>query len=387
MLEIKLKSFTETQMTSRIRIGLSEKHGMAEETSQNPPEGVEFCFPAPKKAGFRLIRSGIKGYLREFNDKSLDAIESVLTPVKTPTPWICSLDCYPAAIAYNILGVPLPRAWRNWYIGRLFKQSRCIKIVFWSKAALEEMADYNRGMNREILSKSTYVYPAIRRIDSEKIKNHDSVQLLFSGDFFRKGGAAVVDAFYILRGYFPSLSLNLCCSEEINFQTANSTLRNDYLRKIHSCPGITMGRIPRVRMLSEILPRTDIYLLPTYQEAFGFAILEAMAFGIPVVATNHYAIPEIISDGKDGFLIDINRFSTKELFKNYRVDNLPVDLHRSTVDQLVKTLRPLIESRVLRESTGEAARQTVRNRFSFEQRNREMLPIYQKCADFKKKMV
>ena len=46
----------------------------------------------------------------------------------------------------------------------------------------------------------------------------------------------------------------------------------------------------------------DILLMPSVREGFGLSIAEAMACGLPVVATNCSAIPELIDDGKGGFL-------------------------------------------------------------------------------------
>ena len=48
----------------------------------------------------------------------------------------------------------------------------------------------------------------------------------------------------------------------------------------------------------------DIYVLPSYSEGLPLGILEAMAAGLPIVATKVGAIPEIIKEGINGFLID-----------------------------------------------------------------------------------
>ncbi len=48
----------------------------------------------------------------------------------------------------------------------------------------------------------------------------------------------------------------------------------------------------------------DIFVLPSVKEGFSWALLEAMAAKLPVVATNVGAAPEIIEDGKNGFLVE-----------------------------------------------------------------------------------
>jgi len=47
----------------------------------------------------------------------------------------------------------------------------------------------------------------------------------------------------------------------------------------------------------------DILLLPSEEEPFGRALIEAMALGVPVLATNVGGPPEIIEDGREGYLL------------------------------------------------------------------------------------
>ena len=54
--------------------------------------------------------------------------------------------------------------------------------------------------------------------------------------------------------------------------------------------------------VERLIPKYHVLLMPSEMEAFGLAALEAMACGVPPVATRIGGVPELISDGVDGFL-------------------------------------------------------------------------------------
>jgi L-malate glycosyltransferase len=57
--------------------------------------------------------------------------------------------------------------------------------------------------------------------------------------------------------------------------------------------------------VAELLACADLFLLPSALEAFGLVALEAMACGVPVVATNVGGIPEVVPHGAGGYLADV----------------------------------------------------------------------------------
>jgi N-acetyl-alpha-D-glucosaminyl L-malate synthase BshA len=71
------------------------------------------------------------------------------------------------------------------------------------------------------------------------------------------------------------------------------------------------GVADRVHLLGpqeDVLPLlsiADLFLLPSEQESFGLAALEAMACEVPVVASNAGGLPEVIQHGVTGFLHDV----------------------------------------------------------------------------------
>ncbi len=63
-----------------------------------------------------------------------------------------------------------------------------------------------------------------------------------------------------------------------------------------------VGKQPRI---ADYLSVSDVLLLPSEQESFGLAALEAMACEVPVIACRVGGIPEVVTDGETGFLSDV----------------------------------------------------------------------------------
>ncbi len=57
--------------------------------------------------------------------------------------------------------------------------------------------------------------------------------------------------------------------------------------------------------VAELLACADLLLLPSSNESFGLVALEAMASGVPVIATNAGGLPEVVEEGVTGFLAPI----------------------------------------------------------------------------------
>ncbi|HEY0827784.1 MAG TPA: N-acetyl-alpha-D-glucosaminyl L-malate synthase BshA [Bacilli bacterium] len=57
--------------------------------------------------------------------------------------------------------------------------------------------------------------------------------------------------------------------------------------------------------VAQVISMADVLLLPSEKESFGLVALEAMACGVPTVATNVGGIPELISHGETGFLAPV----------------------------------------------------------------------------------
>jgi N-acetyl-alpha-D-glucosaminyl L-malate synthase BshA len=118
----------------------------------------------------------------------------------------------------------------------------------------------------------------------------------------------------------------------------------------------SLGLADAVEFLGEqdqvvpLLSASDVFLLPSSQESFGLAALEAMACEVPVVASRVGGLPEVIDNGVTGFL--------------HQLDDL--------AGMSDSTLR-LFTDAVLHRQMGEAARLSAKRRFCDD----KIVPIYE----------
>lgn len=77
----------------------------------------------------------------------------------------------------------------------------------------------------------------------------------------------------------------------------------------------------KIKSTEKILPCADLFLLPSATESFGVSALEALACGVPVVATNAGGTKEVQKDGVTGFLCNVGDYKTMAEKSIYILEN------------------------------------------------------------------
>jgi glycosyltransferase involved in cell wall biosynthesis len=104
--------------------------------------------------------------------------------------------------------------------------------------------------------------------------------------------------------------------------------------------------------LARLFRAADVFVLPTLSDAAPLVLGEALAAGLPVVATRVGAVPELAVDGETGLLVP------------------PGD-----ADALVAALRTLVDDAPLRRALGRRARALAVERYDADANNRGVLDV------------
>jgi len=125
-------------------------------------------------------------------------------------------------------------------------------------------------------------------------KDYSSKTILFVGrDFERKGGAFLVKAFKEVR----------------------KVVRDAKLVILGSMPKIAIDGVVAYGFVDEeqklrLARKASLYVMPSFYEPAGHVFAEAMAYKIPCIGSTKDAMPEIIEEGKNGFLVPLNDVKT-----------------------------------------------------------------------------
>jgi glycosyltransferase involved in cell wall biosynthesis len=147
---------------------------------------------------------------------------------------------------------------------------------------------------------------------------NNAIPLVQSDMSISRGKSSVVRVLFfsnliISKGIFVFLdAMELLHKRDIDFQafivgkeseiTADVLIKEMQSRNLEKCIKYLGPKFNQEK--NEVLQQCDICVYPTYRDAFPLVLLEVMQFGLPVIASIEGAIPDIVDDGKTGFLVE-----------------------------------------------------------------------------------
>ena len=184
--------------------------------------------------------------------------------------------------------------------------TECKHLFAWNQWVADSLKDDYAVPESKISVISPGVDINLFRPDTSKKPSDGVIRLLFvGGDFHRKGGDLLLKWARTTRATHPW---------EVHIVT-----RDD----VPATPGVVVhkGIVNNSPELIELYQTCDLFVLPTRADTYTFVSMEAMASGLPLIVSRIGGIPEIVDEGRTGYLVDVDDFVTLSDTIDLLVDN------------------------------------------------------------------
>jgi glycosyltransferase involved in cell wall biosynthesis len=368
-------------------------HGLYNEMIKNSPTDYKIRVPQDieksplTKITFQVDNNLYKRFLYQFGAipylsaqligktmdyDNCDLIFAAQHIIKTKKSWIVDLEFINALAGYcNIYLV------KN-LISKKLKTKECKFILPWSNWGANTVLNSIdcTGFKDKIKVVRYTVTPKNIKKDHKK----STIRMLFVGSINQcgkmreiyKGLYENVEAFIQLQSKYDNIEFVI-----------RSSVTPEVRAMVSKYPNIKIIDSPlSPAQLEELYLSADIFPHVGY-EGLNLSTLEAMSYGIPVIATNLHNIPEAITHMKNGILVDLpdsKLLSTKNGCPN-EYANPPIQVMKkfrsNTIEKIKDGMKMLIEDSSLQHNIGREAVQTINSgEFSMQHRNSLLKEIF-----------
>lgn len=277
-------------------------------------------------------------YIKEFNS-SIRFLKKFIKENKIGIVDTNTAVVFPGAIAAKKCKIK-----SVWHIREIIKSNLENKVISFIMDHYADLIVANSMATGTALKvnqdKVKVVYNAVENNNVENVIAHDNIIVGMAGRINRwKGQKLFVDVAEIVHNEFPEVKFKIA-GEAF---TGEEYLKQELIEYINQKELTdTVLLLGQVNNMSSFYSELDLFVLPSTQpEPFGLVVIEAMEYGIPVIATNHGGPTEIIDNGVDGFLVS---------YEN--------------AEKMANVILELIKNSEKRQLMGELARIKKENKFS-----------------------
>ena len=195
---------------------------------------------------------------------------------------------------------------------------------------------------------NTYIIPNAVNIKEYSNKGDDSF-VLYTGRLNKvKGLDCLIRAFFEISNEYSNYELVLTGTGPDEKRLKEMVTSLNIKSKVHFTSWL------ETKKLREYLSKCSVFVLPSLFECMPVALLEALASGKPVIASDIPGPKDIITHGYDGFLFE-----------------------KENVDELKKYLELCFSDEKLRREIGKNARKTVEEKYTFNKISTQYLELYE----------
>lgn len=212
--------------------------------------------------------------------------------------------------------------------------------------------------------------------------------VFIGGHFLRKGGLSVLHAAKVAHENGWPIEFHIVSAMTMG---AENGVWTDPVDLEFSAPLLTAMDLPNVHHhgkmanadLLALLASSDVSLLPTLSDTYGYSVIESFAMGVPAIGTACCALPELIEDDCNGYLLDLPVTDMGVWSDLWSHDHNSPDYKRILLDtaehvgqQLLQRLETLMRNRDHLETLSETAFETALARFDAATRDANLERLY-----------
>ena len=168
----------------------------------------------------------------------------------------------------------------------------------------------------------------------------------------KKGHDYLIDAVPAVLKNYPNAQFMIVGDGPQKERLTQKIIDNNLQASVHM-----LGFMPA----QEVLPSLDIMVLPTLEEAFGGALIEAQAMEVPVISTTVGGVPEAVENNVTGILV-------------------PPENSQALADAMIQ----LLDNPEKRKTMGKAGRKRALEHFTIEKMGDKLVTLYLKLLESKK---
>ena len=225
--------------------------------------------------------------LRKFHSSDFDLVHSGQSLLDTNLPYVVDFEHITAFCGYNQYALKRPGFVRA--LERILLDRNLKKLLAWSDAAANSLTSVIQ--NEEVARKVETLYPVMIPVKRCR-RASSSFNFLFIGNnFYAKGGYESLLAFE-----------RLASSYDCHFTAIGDIPKELYARFGNNSKITLSQRVPYAKV-AEFYSNSDVFVFPTHYDTYGFVILEALSFGLPVITVDSFSTPELVRHERTGLLI------------------------------------------------------------------------------------
>ncbi|HWM07088.1 MAG TPA: glycosyltransferase family 4 protein [Actinophytocola sp.] len=236
--------------------------------------------------------------------------------------------------------LPRIRAGTHRVQGALLRNAEYV-FTFTELARRSVIEDYGVAPERAVTAWAGANLPALPENLVRPSTVDDPMVLLVGNDYHGKGVDVLVAAMRLVRQRIPGARAVVAGGSG----------------QYPAVPGVEVRPNQDKDALDRLFRQASVFALPTRADAFGHAFAEAMAYRLPCVGTDTGGVPEVIDDGRTGFLVPVN-----------------------DVEALAARIVTLLEQPDLATRFGVAGRERMEERFTWPRVVDRMVPYLERAA-------